>query len=41
MVVAVMDQESSMETELQKYANETGMDISVCHFPPCTSKWNK
>ncbi len=17
------------------------MDISVCHFPPCTSKWNK
>jgi len=29
------------KTELQKYANETGMDISVCHFPPCTSKWNK
>lgn len=29
------------KTELQKFANETGMDISVCHFPPCTSKWNK
>lgn len=29
------------KTELQKFANETGMNISVCHFPPCTSKWNK
>lgn len=29
------------KTELQKFANETKMDISVCHFPPCTSKWNK
>lgn len=27
--------------ELQKLANETGMEISVCHFPPGTSKWNK
>lgn len=27
--------------ELQKFANETGMEISVCHFPPGTSKWNK
>jgi transposase len=27
--------------ELQKLADETGMDISVCHFPPGTSKWNK
>jgi len=27
--------------ELQKLANETGMTISVCHFPPGTSKWNK
>ncbi len=26
--------------ELQKLANETGLTISVCHFPPGTSKWN-
>jgi DDE family transposase len=27
--------------ELQKLADETGLGISVCHFPPGTSKWNK
>lgn len=27
--------------ELQKLAKETGMSISVCHYPPATSKWNK
>jgi len=27
--------------ELQKLADETGLDIAVCHFPPGTSKWNK
>ena len=27
--------------ELQKFANETGLIISVCHLPPGTSKWNK
>jgi transposase len=27
--------------ELQKLANETGLEISVCHLPPGTSKWNK
>lgn len=26
---------------LQKLADETGLAISVCHFPPGTSKWNK
>jgi hypothetical protein len=26
---------------LQQLADETGMKISVCHFPPGTSKWNK
>jgi hypothetical protein len=26
---------------LQRLANETGLCISVCHFPPGTSKWNK
>lgn len=29
------------KTELQQLANETGMHITVCHFPPGTSKWNK
>lgn len=29
------------KTELQAFANETGLAISVCHFPPGTSKWNK
>ena len=27
--------------ELQRLANELGLAISVCHFPPGTSKWNK
>ena len=27
--------------ELQKLADETGLVLSVCHFPPGTSKWNK
>jgi len=27
--------------ELQQLANETGLAITVCHFPPGTSKWNK
>jgi hypothetical protein len=27
--------------ELQRLANETGITLSVCHFPPGTSKWNK
>jgi hypothetical protein len=27
--------------ELQKLADETGLEISVCHFLPGTSKWNK
>lgn len=29
------------KVELQALADETGMAISVCHFPPGTSKWNK
>jgi hypothetical protein len=29
------------KTELQTLANETGLLIQVCHFPPGTSKWNK
>lgn len=26
---------------LQRLADKTGLSISVCHFPPGTSKWNK
>jgi len=29
------------KTELQRLADRTGLRISVCHFPPGTSKWNK
>jgi transposase len=29
------------KTELQRLADDTGLEISVCHFPPGTSKWNK
>jgi transposase len=29
------------KVELQRLADETGLEISVCHFPPGTSKWNK
>jgi transposase len=29
------------KVELQHLANELGMEIAVCHFPPGTSKWNK
>jgi len=27
--------------ELQRLADQTGLEIVVCHFPPGTSKWNK
>lgn len=26
---------------LQHFVKETGLEVSVCHFPPGTSKWNK
>jgi transposase len=29
------------KVELQSFAQETGLTISICHFPPGTSKWNK
>ena len=29
------------KVELQRWANETGLDVTVCHYPPGTSKWNK
>ena len=27
--------------ELQRFADASGLDVNVCHFPPGTSKWNK
>jgi hypothetical protein len=27
--------------ELQAFADDTGLEITLCHFPPGTSKWNK
>lgn len=31
----------SWKLELQKFANDEGIEIQVSHFPPGTSKWNK
>lgn len=27
--------------KLQEFADETGLTLHICHFPPGTSKWNK
>jgi hypothetical protein len=29
------------KTELQRLADDTGLEITVCHYPPGTSKWNR
>jgi Rhodopirellula transposase DDE domain len=29
------------KTEIQKLADELKIPISICHFPPGTSKWNR
>jgi hypothetical protein len=29
------------KSELQRFANEAQLVVTVCHFPPGTSKWNK
>ena len=29
------------KVELQRWADETGLIVEVCHYPPGTSKWNK
>jgi len=29
------------KVSLQKLADEIGLELVVCHFPPGTSKWNK
>ncbi|MGA2118610.1 MAG: hypothetical protein ABSH56_28115 [Bryobacteraceae bacterium] len=30
-----------LKVRLQELSDETGMAITVCHYPPGTSKWNK
>src|SRR5205807_3649167 len=29
------------KVELARLAAETGLEVTVCHYPPGTSKWNK
>jgi Rhodopirellula transposase DDE domain len=29
------------KVELQRFADDTGLTVQVCHLPPGTSKWNK
>lgn len=29
------------KVKIQEFANKTGLEITVCHFPKGTSKWNK
>jgi Rhodopirellula transposase DDE domain len=29
------------KTELAGFADDEGISVTVCHFPPGTSKWNK
>lgn len=29
------------KSELQEFANQSGLDVHISHFPPGTSKWNK
>jgi hypothetical protein len=29
------------KVELQRFADDTGLELELCHFPPGTSKWNK
>jgi len=29
------------KSELQLFSDRTGLTITICHFPPGTSKWNK
>jgi hypothetical protein len=28
------------KVELQRWANDSCLDVTVCHYPPGTSKWN-
>ena len=31
----------AFKVELARFAHESGLEITVCHYPPGTSKWNK
>jgi len=31
----------AFKVELARLARETGLEITVCHYPPGTSKWNR
>ena len=33
--------DQAWKVELAKLAKETGLEITVCHYPPGTSKWNR
>jgi hypothetical protein len=35
------DRTRAWKAELAAFALETGLAVTVCHFPPGTSKWNK
>jgi hypothetical protein len=35
------DRRRAWKTELGRFAAETGLAVTVCHFPPGTSKWNQ
>jgi hypothetical protein len=35
------DRVRAWRTELARLADETGLQITVCHLPPGTSKWNR
>jgi hypothetical protein len=35
------NRQRAWKLHLQALSNETGMAITVCHYPPGTSKWNK
>jgi hypothetical protein len=32
---------SGLEGRARQARQETGLEITVCHYPPGTSKWNK
>jgi len=35
------NRQRAWKVRLQEFSDETGMAITVCHYPPGTSKWNK
>ena len=41
LIKKVAETKIKAESVLQKLANEIGLTIFMCHFPPGTSKWNK